>query len=68
MEFEKIRSAVRLAEYAVVNRRPLRTGEDALRALSEELLVGPWLIMRGFWLHACSGPSSLRRRNASSSL
>lgn len=47
MEFEKIRSAVRLAEYAVVNRRPLRTREDALRALSEELLVGPWLIMSG---------------------
>lgn len=47
MEFEKIRSAVRLAEYAVVNRRPLRTKEDALRALSEELLVGPWLIMSG---------------------
>jgi len=47
MEFEKIRSAVRLAEYAVANRRPLRTKEDALRALSEELLVGPWLIMSG---------------------
>lgn len=47
MEFEKIRSAVRLAEYAVVNRRPLRTEKDALRALSEELLVGPWLIMSG---------------------
>lgn len=47
MEFEKIRSAVRLAEYAVVNQRPLRTKEDALRALSEELLVGPWLIMSG---------------------
>ncbi|WP_314101722.1 hypothetical protein [uncultured Stenotrophomonas sp.] len=47
MEFEKIRSAVRLAEYAVVNGRPLRTKEDALRALSEELLIGPWLIMSG---------------------
>ncbi|WP_262071430.1 hypothetical protein [Stenotrophomonas sp. Marseille-Q5258] len=47
MEFDRIRSAVRLAEYAVVNRQPLRTKEDALRALSEELLVGPWLIMSG---------------------
>lgn len=47
MEFEKTRSAVRLAEYAVVNRRPLRTKEDGLRALSEELLIGPWLIMSG---------------------
>lgn len=48
MEFEKIRSVVRLAEYAVVDRPPLRVKEDGLRALSEELLVGPWLVVSGF--------------------
>lgn len=48
MEFEKIRSVVRLAEYAVVDRPPLRVKEGGLRALSEELLVGPWLVMSGF--------------------
>jgi len=48
MEFEKIRSVVRLAEYAVVDRPPLWVKEDGLRALSEELLVGPWLVMSGF--------------------
>ncbi|WP_217015798.1 hypothetical protein [Stenotrophomonas maltophilia] len=48
MEFEKIQSVVRLAEYVVVDRPPLRVREDGLRALSEELLVGPWLVMSGF--------------------
>ncbi|UID77234.1 hypothetical protein J3U96_11480 [Stenotrophomonas maltophilia] len=48
MEFEKIRAVVRLAEYTVVDRPPLRVKEGPLLAFSEEFLVGPWLIMSGF--------------------
>lgn len=47
MEFDKIRSVIRLAEHAVVQSTPFAKRDDLLRALSDELLVGPWLILSG---------------------
>lgn len=47
MGFASIKLAVRLAEYVVVAQAPLRKKDDALRALTEEALVGPWLVMTG---------------------
>ncbi|MCS3845068.1 hypothetical protein GGR70_000003 [Xanthomonas campestris] len=47
MEFDRIRAVIRLAEHAVVKSTPFGKRDDAFRALSEELLVGPWLILSG---------------------
>ncbi|MDO0860864.1 hypothetical protein VDR86_20155 [Xanthomonas campestris pv. campestris] len=47
MEFDKIRSVIRLAEHAVVQNTPFAKRDDLLRELSDELLVGPWLILSG---------------------
>lgn len=47
MEFDKIKSVIRMAEHAVVQSRPFAKRDDLLRALSDELLVGPWLILSG---------------------
>lgn len=47
MEFDRIRTVIRLAEHAVVKSTPFGKQDDAFRALSEELLVGPWLILSG---------------------
>jgi len=48
MEFTSTKFAVRLAEHAVVDRPPLWQKDDAVRALTEEVLIGPWLVMKGF--------------------
>lgn len=47
MEFDRIRTVIRIAEHAVVKSTPFGKRDDAFRALSEELLVGPWLILSG---------------------
>lgn len=47
MEFDRTRTVIRLAENAVVKSTPFGNRDDACRALSEELLVGPWLILSG---------------------
>lgn len=47
MEFDRTRTVIQLAEHVVVEGTPFGKRDDAFRALSEELLVGPWLILSG---------------------
>ncbi|HDS1122867.1 TPA: hypothetical protein QDZ60_000107 [Stenotrophomonas maltophilia] len=47
MEFDRTKTVIQLAEQVVVESTPFGKRDDAFRALSEELLVGPWLIFSG---------------------